>query len=238
MIKLEHVHKYYKVGDEQLHVLNDVTVRITQGEFVGIMGPSSSGKSTLINILGFLDSKYEGKYSFNDESVSNLSDNQISKVRNSTVGFVFQDFNLIEQATVEENVRLPLLYRGLTPRQTHSKVKQALEKVGLGDKLEKYPRHLSGGQKQRICLARIFATDPDLFVLDEPTAGMDKISRERFYHLLHHSCAHHGKAILMVTHEEEDLEHYVDKHIHLMRKEDSPWRCFSMVSCKEHSSQD
>ena len=97
---------------------------------------------------------------------------------------------------------------------------------------------LSGGQKQRICLARIFATDPDLFVLDEPTAGMDKASRERFYHLLHHACAHHGKAILMVTHEEEALEQYLDKHIHLQRKEDSPWRCFSMVSCKEHSSQE
>ncbi|VRN39815.1 ATP-binding protein, Mn [Streptococcus pneumoniae] len=96
----------------------------------------------------------------------------------------------------------------------------------MWDERHKRIGDLSGGQKQRICLARIFATDPDLFVLDEPTAGMDKASRERFYHLLHHACAHHGKAILMVTHEEEALEQYVDKHIHLQRKEDSPWRCW------------
>ena len=123
-------------------------------------------------------------------------------------------------------------------QEDHEHIEKALKSVGMWDERDKRIGELSGGQKQRICLARIFATDPDLFVLDEPTAGMDKTSRERFYHLLHHSCAHHGKAILMVTHEEEDLEHYVDKHIHLMRKEDSPWRCFSMVSCKEHSSQD
>ena len=122
--------------------------------------------------------------------------------------------------------------------EDHEHIERSLKSVGMWDQRNKRIGDLSGGQKQRICLARIFATDPDLFVLDEPTAGMDKASRERFYHLLHHACAHHGKAILMVTHEEEALEQYVDKHIHLQRKEDSPWRCFSMVSCKEHSSQE
>ena len=215
MIKLEHVHKYYKVGDEQLHVLNDVTVRITQGEFVGIMGPSGSGKSTLINILGFLDSKYEGKYCFNDESVSNLSDNQISKVRNSTVGFVFQDFNLIEQATVEENVRLPLLYRGLTPRQTHTKVKQALEKVGLGDKLEKYPRHLSGGQKQRVAIARALVNSPKFIIADEPTGALDSKTSASIMDILYRLNREDGVTIVMVTHD-PTLTKYCSRVIHVI----------------------
>ena len=215
MIKLEHIHKYYKVGDEQLHVLNDVTVRITQGEFVGIMGPSGSGKSTLINILGFLDSKYEGKYSFNDESVSNLSDNQISKVRNSTVGFVFQDFNLIEQATVEENVRLPLLYRGLTPRQTHLKVKQALEKVGLGDKLEKYPRHLSGGQKQRVAIARALVNSPKFIIADEPTGALDSKTSASIMDILYRLNHEDGVTIVMVTHD-STLTKYCSRVIHVI----------------------
>ena len=215
MIKLEHIHKYYKVGDEQLHVLNDVTVRIAQGEFVGIMGPSGSGKSTLINILGFLDSKYEGKYFFNDESVSNLSDNQISKVRNSTVGFVFQDFNLIEQATVEENVRLPLLYRGLTPRQTHAKVKQALEKVGLGDKLEKYPRHLSGGQKQRVAIARALVNSPKFIIADEPTGALDSKTSASIMDILYRLNREDGVTIVMVTHD-PTLTKYCSRVIHVI----------------------
>lgn len=215
MIKLEHIHKYYKVGDEQLHVLNDVTVRITQGEFVGIMGPSGSGKSTLINILGFLDSKYEGKYCFNDESVSNLSDNQISKVRNSTVGFVFQDFNLIEQATVEENVRLPLLYRGLTPRQTHTKVKQALEKVGLGDKLEKYLRHLSGGQKQRVAIARALVNSPKFIIADEPTGALDSKTSASIMDILYRLNREDGVTIVMVTHD-PTLTKYCSRVIHVI----------------------
>ena len=215
MIKLEHIHKYYKVGDEQLHVLNDVTVCIAQGEFVGIMGPSGSGKSTLINILGFLDSKYEGKYSFNDESVSNLSDNQISKVRNSTVGFVFQDFNLIEQATVEENVRLPLLYRGLTPRQTHTKVKQALEKVGLGDKLEKYPRHLSGGQKQRVAIARALVNSPKFIIADEPTGALDSKTSASIMDILYRLNREDGVTIVMVTHD-PTLTKYCSRVIHVI----------------------
>ena len=215
MIKLEHIHKYYKVGDEQLHVLNDVTVRITQGEFVGIMGPSGSGKSTLINILGFLDSKYEGKYCFNHESVSNLSDNQISKVRNSTVGFVFQDFNLIEQATVEENVRLPLLYRGLTPRQTHTKVKQALEKVGLGDKLEKYPRHLSGGQKQRVAIARALVNSPKFIIADEPTGALDSKTSASIMDILYRLNREDGVTIVMVTHD-PTLTKYCSRVIHVI----------------------
>lgn len=166
MIKLENIHKYYKAGYEQLHVLNNVSLTIDEGEFVGIMGPSGSGKSTLINILGFLDSKYRGTYSFEGRLVSELSDNQISKVRNATVGFVFQDFHLLNQTTVRDNVRLPLLYSGMRPKHTHKRVEQALEKVGLGDKGNQFPYQLSGGQKQRVAIARALVNRPKFIIAD------------------------------------------------------------------------
>lgn len=215
MIKLEQVHKFYKMGDEELHVLNNVNMEIAQGEFVGIMGPSGSGKSTLINILGFLDSKYQGSYFFNGKPVSNLSDTQISKLRNSTVGFVFQDFNLIEQATVEENVRLPLLYRGLTTRQTHQLVQTALEKVGLGDKTKKFPRHLSGGQKQRVAIARALVNQPNFIIADEPTGALDSKTSTTIMEILYRLNREDGVTIVMVTHD-PTLVKYCSRVIHVI----------------------
>lgn len=215
MIKLEQVHKYYKVGDEKLHVLNNVTLHIQEGEFVGIMGPSGSGKSTLMNILGFLDSKYEGTYLFNDKSVSKLSDNQISKVRNATVGFVFQDFNLIEQATVAENVRLPLLYHGFTARQTQRKVKLALEKVGLEDKLTKFPRQLSGGQKQRVAIARALVNSPKFIIADEPTGALDSKTSASIMEILYRLNREDGVTIVMVTHD-ATLTRYCTRVVHVI----------------------
>lgn len=215
MIKLEQVHKFYKMGDEELHVLNNVNMEIAQGEFVGIMGPSGSGKSTLINILGFLDSKYQGSYFFNGKPVSNLSDTQISKLRNSTVGFVFQDFNLIEQATVEENVRLPLLYRGLTTRQTHQLVQTALEKVGLGDKTKKFPRHLSGGQKQRAAIARALVNQPNFIIADEPTGALDSKTSTTIMEILYRLNREDGVTIVMVTHD-PTLVKYCSRVIHVI----------------------
>lgn len=215
MIKLEQVHKYYKVGDEKLHVLDNVTLQIQEGEFVGIMGPSGSGKSTLMNILGFLDSKYEGTYLFNGKSVSKLSDNQISKVRNSTVGFVFQDFNLIEQATVAENVRLPLLYHGFTARKTQRKVKLALEKVGLEDKLTKFPRQLSGGQKQRVAIARALVNSPKFIIADEPTGALDSKTSASIMEILYRLNREDGVTIVMVTHD-ATLTRYCTRVIHVI----------------------
>lgn len=215
MIKLEHIHKFYRTGDEQLHVLNNVTLEIAEGEFVGIMGPSGSGKSTLINILGFLDSKYQGSYQFDERPVSNLSDSQISKVRNSTVGFVFQEFNLMEQATVEDNVRLPLLYRGMTTHQTHQLVRKALEKVGLADKAKKFPRHLSGGQKQRVAIARALVNQPKFIIADEPTGALDSKTSTTIMEILHRLNQEDGVTIVMVTHD-PSLVSYCSRVIHVI----------------------
>ena len=217
-------------------ILENISFTVEPGEFVILTGENGAAKSTLLkNILGLLTPK-QGK-----ATIATVN----TKGETLSIGYAPQQissFNVGFPSTVYELVASGRYQQGRwfqrLDKEDHEHIERALKSVGMWDERHKRIGELSGGQKQRICLARIFATDPDLFVLDEPTAGMDKTSRERFYHLLHHSCAHHGKAILMVTHEEEDLEHYVDKHIHLMRKEDSPWRCFSMVSCKEHSSQD
>lgn len=215
MISLANVNKFYKTGDSELHVLTDVSLEIAEGEFVGIMGPSGSGKSTLINILGFLDSKYQGSYIFEERSVSRLSDKQISKVRNATVGFVFQDFNLIEQATVAENVRLPLLYRGMTTRQTHHLVKDALEKVGLSEKAAKYPRHLSGGQKQRVAIARALVNQPKFIIADEPTGALDSKTSASIMEILYRLNREEGVTIVMVTHD-ASLTRYCTRVIHVI----------------------
>lgn len=215
MISLANVNKFYKTGDSELHVLTDVSLEIAEGEFVGIMGPSGSGKSTLINILGFLDSKYQGSYLFEERSVSRLSDKQISKVRNATVGFVFQDFNLIEQATVAENVRLPLLYRGMTTRQTHHLVKDALEKVGLSEKAAKYPRHLSGGQKQRVAIARALVNQPKFIIADEPTGALDSKTSASIMEILYRLNREEGVTIVMVTHD-ASLTRYCTRVIHVI----------------------
>ena len=214
-ISVEHLSFSY----EQETVLEDISFTVEPGQFVILTGENGAAKSTLVkNILGLLTPK-TGK--------------AVIAKKNSNVGFPSNVYELVASGRYQQG----RWFKKLTA-EDHEHIERSLKSVGMWDERHKRIGDLSGGQKQRICLARIFATDPDLFVLDEPTAGMDKASRERFYHLLHHACAHHGKAILMVTHEEEALEQYVDKHIHLQRKEDSPWRCFSMVSCKEHSSQE
>ena len=145
LIEMKKINKYYQVGEHQLQVLRDIDLSIYHNEFVTIMGPSGSGKSTLINVLGFLDNKFEGHYNFGGESVEARTDKQISVLRNEMVGFVFQDFNLIPSMTVNENIRLPLLYNGVPARKTKEKVQQALESVGLVSKFNSRPHELSGG---------------------------------------------------------------------------------------------
>lgn len=231
-ISVEHLSFSY----EQETVLEDISFTVEPGQFVILTGENGAAKSTLVkNILGLLTPKSGkatiAKKNSNGEKLSiGYAPQQISSFN---VGFPSNVYELVASGRYQQGRWFKKLNA-----EDHEHIERSLKSVGMWDERHKRIGDLSGGQKQRICLARIFATDPDLFVLDEPTAGMDKTSRERFYHLLHHACAHHGKAILMVTHEEEALEQYVDKHIHLQRKEDSPWRCFSMVSCKEHSSQE
>lgn len=211
MIKLEHIHKYYYSEEETLHVLNDINFEVNTGDFLAIMGPSGSGKSTLINLLGFIDRKFEGKYLFEDNEIESFSDQELSKIRNKAVGFVFQNFSLIETLTIEENIELPLLYSGLTPKESRQSVQNVMGKVGLADKGKKYPKQLSGGQQQRVAIARAIVTNPSFIIADEPTGALDSNTSEEILNIFK-QLNEEGKTIILVTHDEETI-HFCNRLI-------------------------
>lgn len=229
---------YIEVDDlsfryEDEPVLQNIHFTVDPGEFVILTGENGAAKSTLLrNILGLL------KPSHGSAKISPVN----TRNEKLAIGYIPQQvasYNAGFPSTVLELVQSGRYQRGKwfkrLDEEDHVHVKRALDSVGMWDQRNKKVGDLSGGQKQRISLARIFATDPDLFILDEPTTGMDIESRTQFYELLKHNSEFHGKGILMVTHDHEDIKQYADRHIHLVRKEDSPWRCFSMDSCKEPS---
>lgn len=203
MIKLVKVNKYYQTDEENLHVLKNINLFISSGEMIAIMGPSGSGKSTLINLLGFIDKKFEGEYLFEGKALFSSSDDILSKIRNQTVGFVFQNFSLIENNTVFENVELPLLYNGYGPHQTKEKVFTALEKVGLEDKAMKYPKQLSGGQQQRVAIARALINQPKFIIADEPTGALDTHTSQEIMNLFMDLNQQEQTTIILVTHDPE-----------------------------------
>ena len=217
LLEINHLEKVFRTrfSKEETRALQDVDFKVDKGEFIAIMGESGSGKTTLLNILATLEKPTNGSIFLNGTDVTKIKESQLADFRLQNLGFVFQDFNLIEQATVEENVRLPLLYRGLTPRQTHTKVKQALEKVGLGDKLEKYPRHLSGGQKQRVAIARALVNSPKFIIADEPTGALDSKTSASIMDILYRLNREDGVTIVMVTHD-PTLTKYCSRVIHVI----------------------
>lgn len=212
MIEMRHVNKYYKVDQERIHVLKDINLTIDKGEFVAVMGPSGSGKSTLVNTISFLDGNFEGEYLFNGENAYRYNDNKLSHIRNKTVGFVFQSFQLIDTNTVFENVELPLLYGGMPHRKTKQHVLSALEKVGIADKYNKLPKQLSGGQQQRVAIARAIVTQPDFIVADEPTGALDSKTSDDIMHLFQDLNRKDSVTILMVTHD-PDAASYCERTI-------------------------
>ncbi|MHC5373878.1 ABC transporter ATP-binding protein [Enterococcus sp. LJL120] len=212
MIDLINVNKYYKTDEETLHVLKDINLHVNAGEMMAIMGPSGSGKSTLINLLGFIDRKFEGEYLFEGQSLLSSSDDVLSKVRNQTVGFVFQNFSLIENNTVFENVELPLLYNGYGLHQTKEKVLAALDKVGLKNKADKHPKQLSGGQQQRVAIARALINQPKFIIADEPTGALDTHTSADIMNLFVELNKQEGSTIILVTHDPE-LVPYCDRLI-------------------------
>ena len=204
MIKLEHVYKYYETGDTQLTVLEDVNFSIAAGEFVAIMGPSVSGKSTLINLLGFIDRHFDGRYLFNGREIGDFKDEELSEIRNRSVGFVFQNFSLIENLSVAENVELPLLYKGAKHNETQKKVKDALKRVGLSEKLDQLPKQLSGGQQQRVAIARALINQPNFIIADEPTGALDTHTTDEIMQLFK-QLNDEGVTIILVTHDPETV---------------------------------
>lgn len=207
MIQLEHINKYYKTDEESLHVLNEINLHIKKGEFVAVMGPSGSGKSTLINLIGFIDRKFEGTYLFEGESLVYSNDDKLSAIRNQSVGFVFQNFSLIENNTVYENIELPLLYNGFGFGNTTDKVMAVLEKVGLADKADKHPKQLSGGQQQRVAIARALVNSPKFIIADEPTGALDTVTSVEIMELFQELNQEEGVTIILVTHNPEMIDY-------------------------------
>lgn len=214
IIKLENVQKYYKVGKDKFHVLKSLSLDIDTGEFVMIMGKSGSGKTTLLNSLGLLDKFDDGSYFFNDENVTNLNEKQKSIFRNKNIGFIFQQFNLIETLNVYQNVELPLLYNGNMKKiEREEIVCEKLKSVGLLDKRYSMPLHLSGGQQQRISIARALVNSPSLIFADEPTGALDSETSREIMELLK-KLNEQGKTVIMVTHD-NDLVKYSTKVVKL-----------------------
>ncbi|MED0701896.1 MULTISPECIES: ABC transporter ATP-binding protein [Aeribacillus] len=202
MIKLEDVTKSYRNGKETMDVLKNINLEIRQGDFVAIMGPSGSGKSTLMNIIGCLDRPTSGAYYFEGKDISSLDDQELAKIRNKKIGFVFQQFHLLPRLSALKNVELPMIYAGIGKKQRDELAKQALIKVGLGDRIQHMPNELSGGQKQRVAIARAIVNNPKLILADEPTGALDTKTSEAImeqFTMLNKE----GTTIIVVTHEHE-----------------------------------
>ncbi len=200
MIELFEIYKIYKMGETEVYALNGVSLKIEKNEFVAILGPSGSGKSTLMNIIGCLDTPTSGRYILDGNEVSKLSDNQLAQIRNSKIGFVFQQFNLIPQLTALENVELPLIYKGVPASKRHRMAKEALERVGLLDRIHHRPRQLSGGQQQRVAIARALVTEPSIILADEPTGNLDSKSGAEIMSIFKQLHAQ-GSTIVLITHD-------------------------------------
>ena len=203
MIKIINLTKIFRTESVQTTALNEVSLEISQGEFVAIMGPSGCGKSTLLNMIGLLDNPTSGELWFMDQEVSRYSENDRTDLRNGNLGFVFQSFNLIDELTVFENVELPLLYAGVSTRERVKRVNEALERMQIAHRTEHYPQQLSGGQQQRVAIARAIVTNPRIILADEPTGNLDSTNGNEVMNLLK-ELNHDGATVVMVTHSEEN----------------------------------
>jgi len=205
--------KTYVMGSEEIHALRGVSIQIERGEYVAIMGPSGSGKSTLMNLIGCLDTPSRGSYLLNGRQVSEMNDNELARIRNEEIGFVFQTFNLLPRATALRNVELPLVYAGVPARHREQRAKAALDKVELASRMSHRPNELSGGQRQRVAIARALVNNPSILLADEPTGNLDSKTGQEIMSLferLHHA----GNTIILVTHE-ADVAAFARRSIHL-----------------------
>jgi putative ABC transport system ATP-binding protein len=206
LIETRDLWKTYQMGDEQIHALRGVSIQIQRGEYVAIMGPSGSGKSTLMNLIGCLDTPSQGTYLLNDKEVSLMNDNELARIRNEEIGFVFQTFNLLPRATALHNVELPLVYAGVQKKDRLDRAKAALEKVELTPRMHHRPNELSGGQRQRVAIARALVNNPSILLADEPTGNLDSktgVEIMALFDRLHAA----GNTIVLVTHEADIAAH-------------------------------
>jgi len=213
MIRIENVTKVYKTGAIRLTALNDISLHIKPGEFVAVMGPSGCGKSTLLNILGCLDKMTSGRYILNGKDVSTLAGNELARIRNKEIGFIFQSFNLLPRMTVLENVELPMVDAGVPARERREKAIEALSKVDLAERIRHRPSEISGGQMQRVAIARAIVNNPSIILADEPTGNLDTKATEEIMRIIR-KLNDEGTTILMVTHE-PDVANYAGRIIRM-----------------------
>jgi putative ABC transport system ATP-binding protein len=213
IIRTEGLTKDYVLGAETVHAVRGVDIEIKRAEFVAVMGPSGSGKSTLMNLIGCLDTPTAGEYWLNGTAVKDLSDDQLARVRNREIGFVFQTFNLLPRATSLHNVELPLIYAGVRARERRELAREKLELVGLGDRMDHKPPELSGGQRQRVAIARALVNNPALLLADEPTGNLDSSTSGEIMEVLA-GLNREGQTIVLVTHE-RDIAGYAKRQVHL-----------------------
>jgi putative ABC transport system ATP-binding protein len=206
LIETHDLWKTYVMGTEEIHALRGVTISIARGEYVAIMGPSGSGKSTLMNLIGCLDTPSQGSYLLNNKQVSQMNDNELARIRNEEIGFVFQTFNLLPRASALQNVELPLVYAGVPSKDRHQRAKAALDMVELSSRMTHKPNELSGGQRQRVAIARALVNNPSILLADEPTGNLDSktgIEIMALFARLHEA----GNTIVLVTHEADVAAH-------------------------------
>ncbi len=213
VIAVRNLKRDYVMGSETVHALRGVSLDIRRNEFVAIMGPSGSGKSTLMNMIGCLDSPTEGDYWLNAHRVSELGDDQLARIRNREIGFVFQTFNLLPRATALQNVELPMIYGGTSAKDRRKAAAEALQRVNLGDRMHHRPNELSGGQRQRVAIARALVNNPSIILADEPTGNLDSKTSEEILTLFERLYAE-GQTIVLVTHE-HDIAAHARRQIHL-----------------------
>ncbi|HPW56614.1 MAG TPA: ABC transporter ATP-binding protein [Thermoanaerobaculaceae bacterium] len=213
LIEIRDLRKVYEMGDTQVRALDGVSVDVERGDFLAIMGPSGSGKSTLMNLIGCLDSPSSGTYRLNTQEVSTLDDDELARIRNREIGFVFQTFNLLARTSALENVEVPLIYAGVSRAERQRKAKEMLERVGLADRMHHQPSELSGGQRQRVAVARALVNSPSILLADEPTGNLDSKTGEEIMALFA-QLNREGNTIILVTHE-EDIAAHARKRIRL-----------------------
>jgi putative ABC transport system ATP-binding protein len=206
VIAIEDVTKLYQMGEETIHALRGVSLNIHRNEYLAIMGPSGSGKSTLMNMLGCLDTPTSGRYEFNGQDVARMVDDELADIRNREIGFVFQTFNLLARSDALKNVELPLIYAGISPAERRDRAREALESVGLGNRVHHKPNELSGGQRQRVAIARALVNRPSIILADEPTGNLDSKTGVEILALFD-DLYDLGNTLIVVTHEESVARH-------------------------------
>ena len=213
IIRISQLHRHYTMGDQTVKALDGIDLDFRKNDYAAIMGPSGSGKSTLMNIIGCLDTPTSGRYELNGQNVAEMDDDQLARVRNREIGFVFQTFNLLSRLDCLRNVELPLIYAGVAPEERRERARQALEDVGLGDRIDHKPGELSGGQTQRVAIARALVNNPSIILADEPTGNLDTATSHDIMEIFS-KLSDAGNTIILITHE-EDIAHYTRRIIRL-----------------------